>query len=102
MTFVEKNRLRLQSITKITGIDDTGEVVFTSCPSKEGLGIEYRYDDEHYIVISFIKYDSKNDGAYLEHIDNRILQLDKCDFDDFKQVANIGIDIVNCVNEEYE
>lgn len=102
MTFVEKNNIRLQSITRASGIDDDGTLLTTKLPTKDGLGIEYCYDGEHYIVISFIKYEPKEDGAYLDLVGNRILELNKDDFDDFKQIANIGIDMVNCVNEENE
>lgn len=102
MTFVEKNNIRLQSITQVSGIDDNGAFLTTQLLTKDGLGIEYCYDGEHYIVISFIKYEPKEDGAYLDLVGNRILELDKNEFDDFKQLANIGIDMINCINEENE
>lgn len=93
----QKGKLRLRNITQLTSIV-SGKLSSKDLPVKEGLGIEYDYDgQEHYIVITFIKFGE--DGAVLEDICNRILELPTEEFDNFKELARIGINLVEKANE---
>ena len=78
----KKGKIRLGNITRVTSIIN-GKLSSKDLPVKEGLQIEYDYDgQEHYIVVTFIKYGE--DGAVLEDICNRILELPAEEFDNFK------------------
>ena len=93
----QKGKLRLGNITRATSII-SGKLSTKDLPVKEGLQIEYDYDgQEHYIVITFIKFGE--DGAVLEDICNRILELPTEEFDNFKELAQIGINLVEKANE---
>ena len=103
MDFVKKGRIKLSNISKAEALAEDGKLIIKERPAIEGLAIDYKYDPEKdsYIVIAFVKYNEDKE-TYLELVGTRLLQLNKDEFEDFKQVADIGMSIVECLNDEAE
>ena len=57
------NKFRICSINKVTGIDENNNLVISELGTEKGLAVEYEYEPNRFIVVSFIKI--KNDRRIL-------------------------------------
>lgn len=91
----KKGKFRLHTIGKFVGIKEhkngKSDFCFENRPISEGLGVECKIDDQHYIVIAFIKVDSDGDCLY-ESVGSRIEDnIDNYDcWLDFREIIKKG------------
>ena len=104
MEIEKKGKIRLHTISRLTGLDaKTGEIITEQRPIREGLGIEYNYDDEnHYIVIAFIQPYIDDYKIILDMIGDRILDIPTSEFDNFKELTRKGIELVKNSQDKEE
>ena len=91
------NKFRICSIHKVIGIDENDNLVISELGTEKGLAVEYEYEPNRFIVVSFIKI--KDDEAYLEWVRMDVLNFEKDDLLNWQYMCNEAIKYVNGVLE---
>jgi hypothetical protein len=68
-TLYEEGKLRIHTVSKLIINDGTFGVV--AMPLTHGVGIEYKYNEENYLVISFV-YVNEKGKVYVRRVGNRV------------------------------
>lgn len=97
MIFKSENKFRICSIHKVTGIDENDNLVISELGTEKGLAVEYEYEPNRFIVVSFIKI--KDDEAYLEWVRMDVLNFEKDDLLNWQYMCKEAIKYVNGVLE---
>lgn len=97
MIFKSENKFRICSIHKVTGIDEKHNLVISELGTEKGLAVEYEYEPDSFIVVSFVKV--KDGEAYLEWVRMDVLNFEKDDLLNWQYMCNEAIKYVNGVLE---
>lgn len=91
------NNFRVCTISQVAGIDENRNLIINELGVDKGLGIEYCYDGEHYIVVSFIKV--KNGSAYLDWVRDKVLSFSPDELLDWQMVCNEAMNYLSGILE---
>ena len=97
MIFKSENKFRICSIHKLTGIDENHNLVISELGIERGLAVEYEYEPEKFIVVSFIKL--KDGEAYLDWVRQDVLKFEAADLHDWQKMCNEAIKCINHILE---
>lgn len=70
---VEGERYRVCNICTFIGINEENTMLIKHNPLSYGLAVEQKTDTNHYYVVCFIKWDSKENKPYIDDVDGRSL-----------------------------